>query len=123
MNKSQKQIKRIIAIVLVTICLMITGAIALAHNNEIFKPKPGDGARWKVEFTSIAEGEKTKIKAIAIYSPKQVKCMPCGACRQWLSEFALDSQETKIILEDDNNQILVLTLEEIFPCSFKFVEN
>ena len=34
MNKSQKQIKRIIAIVLVTICLMITGAIALAHNNE-----------------------------------------------------------------------------------------
>ena len=73
--------------------------------------------------SAIAEGEKTKIKAIAIYSPKQVKCMPCGACRQWLSEFALDSQETKIILEDDNNQILVLTLEEIFPCSFKFVEN
>ena len=47
--------------------------------------------------SAIANGEKTNIKAIAIYSPKQKKCMPCGACRQWLSEFALDNNETKII--------------------------
>ena len=67
---------------------------------------------------AIANGEKTKIKAIAIYSPKQKKCMPCGACRQWLNEFAQDNKETKIILEDDDNKILILNLEEIFPFGF-----
>lgn len=70
--------------------------------------------------TAIANNEKSKIKAIAIYSPKQVKCMPCGACRQWLSEFALENKQTKIILEDDNNKLLILNLEEIFPSGFKF---
>ena len=69
--------------------------------------------------TAIANNEKSKIEAIAIYSPKQTKCMPCGACRQWLSEFASEN-ETKIILEDDNNELLILNLEEIFPSGFKF---
>ena len=70
--------------------------------------------------SAIADGEKSKIQAIAIYSPKQKKCMPCGACRQWLSEFALSGIETKIILEDENEKISVLSLEEIFPFDFKF---
>ncbi|MBQ8634672.1 cytidine deaminase [bacterium] len=70
--------------------------------------------------SAICSGEKSKIKAIAVYSPKQKKCMPCGACRQWLSEFAQDNKETKIILEDDNDKILVLNLEDIFPFGFKF---
>lgn len=70
--------------------------------------------------SAISNGEKSKIKAIAIYSPKQKRCMPCGACRQWLGEFALGSQETKIILEDENSDILVLSLEDIFPYGFKF---
>lgn len=69
--------------------------------------------------SAIAQGEKSKIKAIAIYSPKQTKCMPCGACRQWLAEFALNNNETKIVLEDEN-RILVLSLKDIFPYSFKF---
>ena len=46
--------------------------------------------------------------------------MPCGACRQWLSEFALDNNETKIILEDDDDKLVIFSLEEIFPSGFKF---
>ena len=72
---------------------------------------------------AISNGEKSKITAIAVYSPKQVKCMPCGACRQWMNEFALDSKETKIILEDDNNDLLVMALEDIFPYGFKMTNN
>ena len=72
--------------------------------------------------TAIANNEKSKIKAIAIYSPKQTKCMPCGACRQWLSEFASENNQTNIILEDDNNEPLVFSLEEIFPSGFIFVK-
>jgi len=68
--------------------------------------------------SAIINGEKTKIKYIAIYSPKQSKCLPCGACRQWLSEFA-KNEEIEIILEDENQKPLILTLKEIFPYSFK----
>ena len=68
--------------------------------------------------TAIAQGEKTKIKAVAIYSPKQNKCFPCGACRQWLCEFAHDDSE--IILEGENDDVLVLKMSEIFPFGFKF---
>lgn len=72
--------------------------------------------------SAIVKGETSKITAIAIYSPKQKRCLPCGACRQWLSEFAKNEKETKIILEDINDKILVLSLEEIFPYGFKFDE-
>lgn len=70
--------------------------------------------------SALAQGEKTKIKAVAIYSPNQKRCLPCGACRQWICEFAQDENETKIILEDDDNKILVLNLADIFPYGFKF---
>ena len=68
---------------------------------------------------AIAQGEKTKIKAIAIYSPRQSMCVPCGACRQWLSEFCISDEETEIILEDDNKEPKVLKLRDIFPYDFK----
>ena len=67
--------------------------------------------------SAVAQGEKSKIKAISIYSPKQKKCLPCGACRQWLSEFA--DSNMKIILDDEDG-LITLTLEEIFPYGFKF---
>ncbi|MBR6298081.1 MAG: cytidine deaminase [Candidatus Gastranaerophilales bacterium] len=67
---------------------------------------------------AVSAGEKTGIKAIAIYSPKQKECMPCGACRQWLNEFA-SNEELKIILEGEN-ELTILTLKEIFPHGFKF---
>ena len=38
--------------------------------------------------SAIAAGEK-EIKAVAIYSPNQEECMPCGACRQWIQEFCV----------------------------------
>lgn len=68
--------------------------------------------------SAIASGEETKIEYIAIYSPKQKRCLPCGACRQWISEFA-KNDEIKIILENDNQEPLVLSLKELFPYSFK----
>ena len=69
--------------------------------------------------SAIANNEGSRIKAIAIYSPCQPLCMPCGACRQWISEFCISEEETKIILEDTDNSVLTLTLKDIFPYSFK----
>ena len=69
--------------------------------------------------SAVSAGEKSTIEAIAIYSPKQKECMPCGACRQWLDEFATDDK-MKIILENNQGELTVLTLKEIFPYGFKF---
>lgn len=69
--------------------------------------------------SAIAQGEKTKIKAVAIYSPNQKECMPCGACRQWISEFAINEEETKIVLEGKDGGVLVLSLKDVFPYGFK----
>lgn len=70
---------------------------------------------------AVSAGEKTKIKAIAIYSPKQKMCLPCGACRQWLCEFAVD-ENIQIILEGKDEKISILKLKDIFPYGFKFDE-
>ena len=66
---------------------------------------------------AIAAGEKTKIVAVAIYSPKQKICTPCGACRQWIAEFA-KSENTKIIVEDKNSDIKIFTIGELLPHTF-----
>lgn len=69
----------------------------------------------------IAAGEKSKIKAIAIYSPNQKNCLPCGACRQWLAEFAPeDTSKLRVVLEGCKGEAVDWGLDEIFPDSFKF---
>lgn len=104
------------------------GAAILYESGKIYQGCNVENASYGLSFcaernamsNAIAYGEKTKVKAIAVYSPKQTKCMPCGACRQWLSEFYINDKDTKIVLEDDNQEVIVMEMGEIFPYSFKF---
>ncbi len=66
--------------------------------------------------TAIAEGKRI-IKAIAIYSPNQDKCFPCGACRQVLHEFCNNDEELDIILKD-GDKVIVYSLAQLLPESF-----
>lgn len=66
--------------------------------------------------TAIADGER-KIKAVAVYSPKQDNCTPCGACRQVLHEFCDKDEELDVIVQI-NNEIKVYTLAHLLPESF-----
>lgn len=66
--------------------------------------------------SAIADGE-TEIKAIAIYSPNQDNCLPCGACRQVLHEFCTNPSELDIILKV-GDELKVVSLESIFPEGF-----
>ena len=66
--------------------------------------------------SAIASGER-KIRAVAIYSPKKKYCVPCGACRQVMSEF-VSSDGLDIVLETENG-IVVKTLKEMLPDSFE----
>ena len=65
---------------------------------------------------AIAAGEKSELKAIAIYSPNKKMCTPCGACRQWMFEF---SEKVDVILEDENNEIKIINISELLPYVFK----
>lgn len=70
--------------------------------------------------TAIAAGEKSKLKAVAIYSPKTKLCWPCGACRQWFSEFE-QGQNIKIILENKDNIAIEFSIDEIIPNRFELI--
>ena len=104
------------------------GACVLFESGETFKGANVENASYGLSLcaernaisTGIASGIKSKIKAIAVYSPVQTKCMPCGACRQWLCELCTDNNQTKIILENDDGTPLVLSLNDIYPYGFKF---
>ena len=66
--------------------------------------------------TAILNGER-KIKAIAIYSPKQDNCTPCGACRQVLHEFC-DSDTDLDVIVKFGDELKVYTLAHLLPESF-----
>lgn len=66
--------------------------------------------------TAIANGEK-KIKAIAIYSPNQDNCTPCGACRQVLHEFCISDKDFEVVVKIGDS-LKVYTLSELLPESF-----
>ena len=65
---------------------------------------------------AISNGEKSKLTAIAIYSPQKNECAPCGACRQWIFEF---NENAKIILAKADKSLSVLNIQELLPYSFK----
>lgn len=65
--------------------------------------------------TAIAEGH-SKVKAIAIYSPNQDDCTPCGACRQVLAEFQDNDMD---VITEINNEPKIYKLSELLPNGFK----
>ena len=67
-------------------------------------------------FKAISEGEK-EILAIAIYSPKEDDCYPCGACRQVMYEFQ-GEKEIDIITEQENN-LNIKKMSDFLPYGFK----
>ncbi len=69
--------------------------------------------------TAIAQGEKSRIKKIAVVSPKRTRCYPCGACLQWLQEFE-KGQNITVILEDENFEPIEYELKNMLPNTFKF---
>ena len=66
--------------------------------------------------SAVADGH-TNIKAIAIYSPNQDNCSPCGACRQVLHEFCNSDEELDIILKN-KDELKIYTLAQLLPESF-----
>ena len=66
--------------------------------------------------SAISDG-KRKIKAVAIYSPNQQNCFPCGACRQVMHEFCDNDEDVDIILQNESG-LNVYTLAQLLPESW-----
>ena len=70
---------------------------------------------------ALSEGER-EFESITIVGSKKgeeptEKCMPCGYCRQFMSEFV--NNEFKICVVDKENNIEKNNINEILPHSFK----
>ena len=70
---------------------------------------------------ALSEGEREFDRITVVGSPKgeecTEKCMPCGYCRQFMSEFV--NKDFKICVVDKENNVEEFTIDELLPHSFK----
>lgn len=71
---------------------------------------------------ALSEGEREFESITVVGGPKgeepTEKCVPCGYCRQFMSEFVDDN--FKVCVVDGAGNIEELTIDELLPRSFKF---
>lgn len=99
------------------------GACLLTENNKVYSGCNFENSSFGLTIcaernavgSAIANGER-KIKAIAIYSPNQKHCYPCGACRQVLNEFKTEV-DLDVITESDNG-LEISKLSTLLPEGF-----
>lgn len=70
---------------------------------------------------AISAGEREFESITIVGAPKgeepTKKCMPCGYCRQFMSEFV--NEDFKICVVDGENNIEEFTISELLPYSFE----
>ena len=67
-------------------------------------------------FKAVSEGQR-RFTRIAIYGEGQGYCMPCGSCRQVLSEF---SPEMEVLCAKAGGSYVSYPLTRLMPYTFKF---
>ena len=69
--------------------------------------------------TAVAAGETVPIRSITIVSLEKKMCLPCGACRQWLHEFASrNKQNINVIVEDEQGLPVMFHCSDLLPKAF-----
>ena len=106
------------------------GAALLTKSGKVYKGCNVENSNYvsgccaeKTAFVkAVSEGEK-EFDSIAIVGDNDDViddfCLPCGACRQFMSEFC--NKDFKIYISN-NNEIKSYTLGELLPYSFKMGE-
>lgn len=84
------------------------GLQSLCAERTAFVKALSDGKR---DFSSIA------IVGAPAGEESTVKCMPCGYCRQFISEFV---DRDFVFVFEDNGKIETLTLADLLPYPFEF---
>lgn len=71
---------------------------------------------------ALSEGER-EFECITIVGAKKDeiptdKCMPCGYCRQFMSEYV--DKDFKIVVVNNDDSVEEYTIDELLPHSFEF---
>ncbi|MGA9531490.1 MAG: cytidine deaminase [Anaerolineales bacterium] len=98
------------------------GAALLTRSGEIYQGANIENAAYPLSicaervaiFKAVANGDREPV-AISVITENGGS--PCGACRQVMAEFGL---ETWVILADkDGNVVHEMTVEELLPAAFR----
>jgi len=100
------------------------GACVMADDGSVYKGCNFENSSFGMTIcaernaigSAVADG-KRRIKAVAIYSPNQQNCAPCGACRQVMHEFCEKDEDVDIILQN-GEELKIYTLAQLLPESF-----
>lgn len=100
------------------------GAAVLAKNGKIYTGCNVENSSFGMTicaercaiFKAVSEGVR-EILAVAIFSPNEDDCYPCGACRQVMYEFQGD-EEVSIITNNKDN-LNIRKLSDFLPYGFK----
>lgn len=104
----------------------LVGAALLTRKGEIITGANVESASYGLTccaervalFKALTEGQKDFI-AVAVVARLDGGAMPCGACRQLLSEYAPDA--TVWISDSDNLKVVKeTTVAELLPGAFRF---
>ena len=95
------------------------GKIYTGSNIENASFSPTVCAERTAFFKAISEGERD-FTAIAVVGSDNKICMPCGVCRQVMSEFC--DANFRVICVAKNGEYKEYTLGELLPFSFKLGE-
>ncbi|MCE1164807.1 MAG: cytidine deaminase [Bacteroidetes bacterium] len=99
------------------------GAALLTKDNKIFHGANVECSSYSLTICAervaavkaITEKNK-KFKAVAIATDSNDFAFPCGACRQFLSEF---SENMDVILVKSKTKYQIYKLQNLFPHKFK----
>ena len=99
----------------------LVGAALRAENGQVFVGCNVENASYGATICAersailamVAAGQRT-ISSIAVFTDADTLAMPCGLCRQVISEFQRDAQ----LLVANPRQQRVLDFSEIFPEPF-----
>ena len=93
--------------------LLDSGAIVTAGNVENASFGLSICAERAAVVRAVAQGSRRYL-AIAVVGPKELDLTPCGACRQFLSEFGLDIE----VVTMRSGQPRTQQLRELLPDAF-----
>jgi len=62
-------------------------------------------------------GPAIRIRAVAVVNLNGAACMPCGACRQTILEFA--DPDTPVFYPSASGETIAATLAELLPAAFR----
>lgn len=99
------------------------GAVLLTKAGNIYSGCNVENASYGLSIcaervamsNAITNGEK-EFENLVVYTDRKEFFLPCGACRQFISEF---SDELKIIIVNGMDKIKITNIKELLPEKFK----